>query len=223
MLTPSIIYEDNHLLIVQKAPGFLAQPDSSDRPDMLTWAGAYLARNKPGRAYVGLVHRLDRAVGGVLALAKTSKCAARLSAQFRERRVRKIYLALVEGSPPAESGRLEDSLFRDGSLSRPARLGEKGARAALTWRVRQKFTDFTILEIDLETGFKHQIRAQLAGLALPIVGDVKYGGLRGDGPAIGLWAESLTLEHPTSKEPMTFEARPVALWPWSLVIDSENY
>lgn len=227
MLTPSIIYEDNHLLIVQKAPGFLAQPDSSDRPDILTWAGAYLARNKPGRAYVGLVHRLDRAVGGVVALAKTSKCAARLSAQFRERRVRKIYLALVSTCPQGESGRLEDALFRDGSLTRPARPGEKGTRAALAWRVRQRLEKFTFLEIDLETGFKHQIRAQLAALGFPIVGDVKYGGLPGDGPApspaIGLWAESLTLEHPVSKEMITFEARPMALWPWSLVFDSKNY
>lgn len=87
MFSPIIIYEDNHLLIVQKPPGFLAQPDGGSRPDLLSWAEGYLARDKPGRAFVGLVHRLDRAVGGVVALAKTSKCAARLSQQFRERRV----------------------------------------------------------------------------------------------------------------------------------------
>lgn len=217
MLTPSIIYEDNHLLIAQKAPGFLAQPDSSSRPDMLTWAGDYLGKNKPGRAYVGLVHRLDRAVGGVLALAKTSKCAARLSAQFRERRVKKMYVALVTGGPKAESGRLEGSLFREGAKTRAARPGEKGTAAALTWRVRQRGVNFTLLEIDLETGFKHQIRAQLAGAGWPIAGDVKYGGKRGEGPAIGLWAESLTLEHPTTREIMKFESRPPALWPWSLI------
>jgi 23S rRNA pseudouridine1911/1915/1917 synthase len=219
MSTLGIIYEDNHLLIVQKAPGCLAQPDGTGRPDILSMAGEYLARHKPGRAYVGLVHRLDRAVGGVLALAKTSKCAARLSAQFRERRVQKFYLALAEGVPPAENGRLEGPLFREGDKTRAARPGEKGTRAALNWRVRRRFANFSLLEIDLETGFKHQIRAQLAARGFPVVGDVKYGGMRGEGPAIGLWAESLTLEHPTSKEVMKFEAQPIAMWPWSLILD----
>ncbi|UQZ89473.1 RNA pseudouridine synthase [Deltaproteobacteria bacterium Smac51] len=219
MLTPVIIYEDNHLLIVQKPPGFLAQPDGSGRPDLSGWAGEYLARNKPGRAYVGLTHRLDRAVGGVVAMAKTSKCAARLSAQFRERTVKKIYLALTAGRPEAESGRLEGQLFRDGTVTRAARPGEKGTRAALNWLVRKSYDDFTLLEIELETGFKHQIRAQLAAAGLPVVGDLKYGGGRGEGPGIGLWAESLTLEHPTRKEIVKFEARPAGLWPWSLILD----
>ncbi len=217
MLTPIIIYEDNHLLIVQKPPGCMAQPDGSGRPDLLGWAGDYLARHKAGRAYVGLVHRLDRAVGGAVALAKTSKCAARLSAQFREREVKKIYLALAEGRPRTDSGRLSGLLFREGTKTRAARPGEKGTPAALSWRVRRLFADFSLLEVDLESGFKHQIRAQLAAEGWPIVGDVKYGGRRGEGPAIGLWAESLTLEHPTRKETMKFETKPAALWPWNLI------
>lgn len=217
MLTPAIIYEDNHLLIVQKEPGLLAQPDSTGRPDILSLAGEYLARNKPGRAYVGLVHRLDRAVGGVLALAKTSKCAARLSAQFRERRVRKIYLALVEGVPDNECGRLEGNLLREGTKTRAARPNEKGRRAALAWRVRHRLPQYTLLEVDLETGFKHQIRAQLAAAGLPIAGDIQYGGGRGKGEAIGLWAESLTLEHPITKAEEKFESQPNSQWPWSLI------
>ncbi|KXS55857.1 MAG: hypothetical protein AMR96_05895 [Candidatus Adiutrix intracellularis] len=219
MSDPIIIYEDNHLLIIQKPPGFLAQPDGGSlRPDILTWAGHYLARYKPGRAFVGLVHRLDLSVGGVLALAKTSKAAARLSRQFRERQVKKTYLALVDGPPPVPSGRLEQELVRDGVITRRARTEEKGVRAVLNWRLDRKAGPGAVLKIDLETGVKHQIRAQLASLGLPIVGDAKYGSpATGPGPAIGLWAWSLALSHPTRQEPLVFTAEPISLWPWSLI------
>ena len=218
MCAPAIIYEDNHLLIVQKPPGRLAQPDGSARPDLLTWAGDYLGRNKPGRAFVGLTHRLDRAVGGVMALAKTSKAAARLSREFRERRTRKLYLALVTGTPSDSQGRLGQLLVRDGALTRPARPGEAGSEAVLTWRLARRLGPLSLLEVDLETGFKHQIRAQLASLGLPVAGDVRYQSpMAGPSPAIGLWAKSLTLAHPTRGEEMTFTAEPADLWPWSLV------
>ncbi|MDR2946779.1 MAG: RluA family pseudouridine synthase [Candidatus Adiutrix sp.] len=220
MLTATIIYEDNHLLVAEKPPGFLAQPDGGLRPDLLTWAGEYLARHKPGRAYVGLVHRLDRAVGGVCVLAKTSKAAARLSRQFRERTAEKIYIAFVHGSPKGEAGRLDELLVRDGAVTRLARDGETGARAVLDWRVRRHCGEFALLEINLSTGFKHQIRAQLAALGHPVVGDAKYGSPAApQGPAIGLWAERLAVEHPTLKESLVFEARPSGgLWPWSLAV-----
>ncbi|MDR1045604.1 MAG: RluA family pseudouridine synthase [Candidatus Adiutrix sp.] len=218
MLAPAIIYEDNHLLIVQKAPGWLAQPDGGARPDLLSWAGTYLARRKPGRAFVGLVHRLDRAVGGVTALAKTSKAAARLSRQFREGTADKIYLALVEAPPPAESGRLEQALFRDRTVTRPARGEREGTAAALEWKTRLKTRSLTVLEIKLLSGFKHQIRAQLATLGLPVLGDLKYGSrLAPHGPAIGLWAESLGLDHPTLGRRLTFKAAPPEIWPWNLL------
>jgi 23S rRNA pseudouridine1911/1915/1917 synthase len=218
MPDPSIIYEDNHLLIVQKPPGRLAQPDGSARPDLLTWAETYLARNKPGRAFVGLTHRLDRAVGGVMALAKTSKAAARLSREFRERRIGKLYLALVTGEPPADQGRLVQLLVREGDLTRPARPGEAGAESVLTWRLRRRAGPLSLLEVGLETGFKHQIRAQLASLGLPVAGDARYRSpLTGPGPAIGLWASSLTLVHPVRGQTLTFTAEPADLWPWSLV------
>ncbi len=223
MLTPAIIYEDNHLLIVQKAPGYLAQPDGGQRPDLLSWAEQYLARNKPGRAFVGLVHRLDRAVGGVTALAKTSKAAARLSRQFRERTVDKIYLALVEGRPAEDAGRLDQELVRVGSFTRPARPGEKGSRAVLSWKLRRDYGSGSLMEIKLLTGFKHQIRAQLAALGRPVIGDAKYGSrLSADSPAIGLWAESLALDHPTTKERLTFESRPAPVWPWTL-FDADSH
>jgi len=245
MLAPAIIYEDNHLLIVQKSPGYLAQPDGSPRPDVLNWAEKYLARNKPGRAFVGLVHRLDRAVGGVLALAKTSKAASRLSRQFRERTVDKFYLALVEGGLQEEAGEISQDLVRVGDFTRPAGAGEKGTAAALTWRARQKGGRFDLLEIKLLTGFKHQIRAQLAALGRPVLGDEKYGSghrpftptkgqlnesnrprtdgcliispFRSEGESIGLWAEKLILDHPTTKERLSFQAAPPAFWPWNLM------
>lgn len=218
MLAPVIIYEDNHLLIVQKPPGFLAQADGGPRPDLLTWAEGYLARNKPGRAFVGLVHRLDRAVGGVTALAKTSKAAGRLSAQFRERQIDKIYLALVSGGEGGdEGGRLEHSLVRAGDFTRPARPGEKGRPAILSWSTKKRLKNAALLEIRLLTGFKHQIRAQLAQIGRPIIGDLKYGSpVSPQGPAIGLWAASLGLIHPTTKEALRFTAEPADLWPWNV-------
>ena len=231
MLTPVIIYEDNHLLIVQKPPGFLSQPDGGSRPNLLNWAEKYLARNKPGRAYVGLVHRLDRSVGGVMALAKTSKAAARLSGQFRDRSCEKIYLALVTGPVPGAGAgewagaRLDDNLIRAGSLTRVAGPEEEGKICSLLWRMRavsrnaHPGTDLALLQINLLTGFKHQIRAQLTGLGCPVVGDLKYGSpLSGPGPAIGLWAEALAIDHPTKKERLVFKADPAGdLWPWSLM------
>lgn len=224
MRTPVIIYEDNHLLIVQKPPGWLAQADGGSRPDVWSWAGEYLARHKPGRAFVGLTHRLDRPVGGVMALAKTSKGAARLSRQFRERTAEKVYLALVEGSMPELSGEIREALVREGDLTRPARPGEAGTQAILAWAVRRALGDWTLLEIDLKTGFKHQIRAQLAAHGRPVIGDVKYGGRPGGpGPAIGLWAESLTLDHPTRGERLTFTAEPWPLWPWTVLFNGHDH
>lgn len=229
MLTPAIIYEDNHLLIVQKPPGFLSQPDGGPRPDLLTWAGAYLARHKPGRAYCGLVHRLDRSVGGVMALAKTSKAASRLSGQFRERSCEKVYLALVAGPGVGKAaegaGRMDDLLIRAGSLTRKALPGEEGRACSLMWKGVASFKaagqgfDLALLQITLLTGFKHQIRAQLAGRGWPVAGDVKYESqVSGPGPAIGLWAEALAIDHPTKKERLVFNAEPLFdLWPWCLI------
>ncbi len=206
MDSPLIIYEDNHLLIVQKPPCFLSQKDSSARPDMLTWAAQY--RQKPGRAYVGLVHRLDHKVGGVLALAKTSKAASRLSFQFRQRSVEKRYLALIDQKPLADSGYLQANLCRLGDKTHLAGEGEKGTDARLQWFYQRVCGPYFLLEINLLTGFKHQIRAQLAALGWPVLGDGKYGSphLLRRGEAIGLWAHSLAFNHPTTGERLTFTA-----------------
>ncbi len=217
MIDPTIIYEDNHLLIVEKPQGLLSQADASLRPDILSWAKAY--RQKPGQAYVGLVHRLDFKVGGILALAKTSKAAERLSAQFRGRTIKKIYWALVEGRPKGQGGTLSDQLFREGSRTRLASLGEKASTASLSWQLLASDGDFSLLEIDLKTGFKHQIRFQLANLGHPILGDTKYGAhhyYASGVEAIALWARRLSFVHPTKKEEMEFISTPPKSWPFTL-------
>ncbi|MBU2547726.1 MAG: RNA pseudouridine synthase [Proteobacteria bacterium] len=206
-----VLYEDNHILAVHKPAGLLVQGDASGRPNLLDLAKAYLKSkyNKPGRVFLGLVHRLDRQVGGVVVLARTSKAAARLSAQFRENRVQKVYWARVGGRPEPPAGECETYLIRQGSRNVPARPEEPGARAAsLSYRTLAAGLETSLVEIELHTGRRHQIRAQLAALGHPILGDRKYGStvppLR---DAIALSARRLTFEHPTLGRSVTIEAR----------------
>ncbi len=197
------IYVDNHLLVVDKPAGALSQGDSSGAVSLLDAAKAWLKTefDKPGNVYLGLVHRLDRPVCGVMVFARTSKAAARLSDQLRRRQFGKVYEAVVHGDPPA-SATLEDEL--DGRECRLdlVCLERRGALARL--------------EIRPATGRKHQIRRQLAAAGYPIVGDVRYGGPRRPLPdrAIALRSRALTLEHPTRKEALTFEADAPGWWPW---------
>jgi 23S rRNA pseudouridine1911/1915/1917 synthase len=152
-----------------------------------------------------------------MVLAKTSKAARRISQQFRDRTIKKLYYALVAGTPP-ESGGLVDELIRDRAITRVALPGEKGTKASLNFKVigQGEFNGglATLLAIQLLTGFKHQIRCQLANLGFPIIGDVKYGGRQGATGVIGLWAYELTLSHPISQEPLTFTEKPGVFWPW---------
>ncbi|MDR1081045.1 MAG: RluA family pseudouridine synthase [Deltaproteobacteria bacterium] len=224
---PAVLFEDNHLLIVRKPAGWLSQPDGGDRPDVLGWARAHIRErwNKPGAAYAGLCHRLDLPVGGVMAIARTSKAAGRISEQFRERTVGKVYLALCRGVPDRTSGNIEGRLARSGNLTVRARPGE-GARAALAWRLLWRGEPggraSSLLEVDLLTGVKHQIRAQLAGAGHPVWGDGLYGGPEADFlgacPEIGLFAAKLSLDHPITRERLSFHALPEAeSWPWRLL------
>jgi 23S rRNA pseudouridine1911/1915/1917 synthase len=177
-----------------------------------------VAGRKPGRAYVGLCHRLDLAAGGLMALAKTSKAAKRLGQQFVGRTVGKGYLALLAGEPPPE-GSLVASLCREGRLTRPAKEGVKGSLAQLEYRVlaRGRFLGqkASLLSIKLLTGYKHQIRAQLADLGFPLAGDRLYGAEPGPNEAIGLWACKLELDHPVGQQRLAFAAWPGDFWPWS--------
>ena len=213
-----VLYEDNHLLIVQKPQNMPAQADSSGDPDLLTVLKAYVKEkyNKPGDVYLGLVHRLDRPAGGVMAFARTSKAAARLSAQLKTRQMSRTYLAVVAGAIK-EDGAFCDWLLKDerSNMSRVVPEGTPGAKfARLSYRVLGVCGGNTLVEVHLETGRSHQIRVQFANAGHPLSCDQKYnrGAERGD---LALWAWKLSLEHPTKKEPMTFVCLPPDHAPWN--------
>ena len=210
------LFLDNHLLAVAKPPGLLTQADRTGDPDLVSLAKAYLKRrfDKPGNVFVGLVHRLDRPTSGVVVLARTSKAAARLSDQFRRRTPEKRYLAVLDGVL-GEAGELEDGLAADGASVRVVPVGADGSkRAALRWRTVSAEGGRSLVEVELLTGRKHQIRAQLAARGAPVVGDFRYGRPTpfADGRGIALHAWRLTVEHPTLREPVAVAAPPPAAW-----------
>jgi 23S rRNA pseudouridine1911/1915/1917 synthase len=220
-----IIYEDNHCLAVNKPAGLLTQGDASGEPSLLDAARADLKRryHKPGNVFVGLVHRLDRPVSGVVLLARTSKAAGRLSAQFRAGTVEKVYWAMVEGICRDDSGEWTDWLEKDRrrNVVRVVPSGTPGARMAqLAFRVLGRHDRGTTLELRPISGRSHQLRVQLAARGLPIVGDRKYGAERRlravDGQGrIALHARRLSFSHPTRPEVIEVVASVPADWPGS--------
>jgi 23S rRNA pseudouridine1911/1915/1917 synthase len=217
-MDPTVLHLDNHLIAVWKPAGLLTQGDPSGAPNLLDEVKGWLARtyDKPGNVFLGLLHRLDRQVAGVVLFARTSKAARRLSEQFRERRVEKIYWALVQGRIEPATGRLthfiEDLPDRAGVIAHSA-PGSNRKEATLTYRTFSTGGDVTALELVLETGRKHQIRAQLAATGHPIIGDFRYQARRAfSGSGIALVAKRLTFTHPISKQTLTIEA-PAELCP----------
>ena len=205
-----VLYEDNHLIAVHKPAGLLVQGDISHEISLLDMVKDYIKKqyNKPGDVFLGLVHRLDRPVAGVVVFARTSKSASRLSIQWRQRSITKIYWALVHGKMPRPSGRLTSFLKkRRQKVTVTERTHKRAQEAALTYRTLFVKGEISLLEINLHTGRKHQIRAQLAAEGCPIVGDLKYGARqrREDG-TICLLAKSLTFMHPTRPETIYIEA-----------------
>lgn len=213
-MTLTVLFVDNHLLAVCKPAGMPTQADRSGDPSLLAVCRDYVKQrfHKPGKVYLGLVHRLDRPVSGVVVLARTSKAAARLSAQFRLRQVTKIYWALVEGEVPV-AGTLVDRIVRTGVSSHIGQ-GGKGLPAELHFRRLGYWQGMSWVEIALGTGRHHQIRVQFAHYGHPVVGDRRYGSRQAFAPhALALHARSLTLTHPTRHETMTFTAEPESFWP----------
>ena len=207
-----IIYEDNHLLVCEKPVNMPVQADSSGDEDLLSTAKAYIKEkySKPGEVYLGLVHRLDRPVGGVMVFARTSKAAARLTESFKNRKTKKRYAAIVSGSP-CSSAEIECDLLRDeqNNISRVVRPNTPGAKtASLEYVSTVTKNGFTLLDVLLHTGRHHQIRAQLAWSGCPIFGDQRYNRAARVGQQIALYAYSLTIEHPTLRESMTFTCIP---------------
>ena len=204
----NILYEDNHLLVVEKKVGVLSQSDGTNTPDMLTILKKYLKEkyHKPGNVYLGLVHRLDKNVGGVMVFAKTSKAASRLSEQIRNRDFKKTYFAVCKGIIESD-GKYQDYLKRVEYRSEVTN-SKDGKIAKLSYQVIKVKNNNTLLKINLETGRHHQIRVQFAYHNHPLLGDEKYGS-KGRYP-LALYAYRLEFTHPTTKERLNFSLIPKA-------------
>jgi 23S rRNA pseudouridine1911/1915/1917 synthase len=221
-----VFYEDNHLIVLYKPAGMVMQRDHKGKASLLDLAKAWIKirYHKPGRVFAGLVHRLDAPVAGVVVLARTSKAASRLSAQFRDGDIEKIYLAVTVGVPPKEEDRLVHHLVRVGRYSKPADRPSAGSRtASLRYHLQERQARHSLLTVVLETGRRHQIRAQLSAIGCPIRGDIHYGAT--DAMAhgrIALLAHKLGFDHPTRGVRMQFTSPLPKGWPWTTE-DSEKY
>lgn len=218
-----VIYEDNHIIVVEKPVNIPSQGDKTGDRDMLTIIKDYLKEkyHKPGNVYLGLIHRLDRPVGGVMVFAKTSKAAARLSEQVREKQFQKTYLVICNGKMEVSKGMLEDYLLKNEktNISKVVKEGTKNSKyAKLEYEVLKydKELDLSVLKILLHTGRHHQIRVQLSSRGHSIYGDQKYGG-RGHGKQITLWAYNLKILHPITKEEMSFNSVPEKIGSWKII------
>jgi len=211
-----VVYEDNHIIVIDKQPGILSQGDISGKDSLLEIIKEYIREkyHKPGNVFLGLVHRLDRPVSGVMVFAKTSKAAKRLSEQFAQKTVSKYYLALVEEkrlkkNPVIEGGwnTVENHLVRKGDRTFIAdRKTGDSKTGKLNFFIIEKFGKIKLLLVKLETGRKHQIRAQLSNLMGPIPGDKKYGSTIDMGQGIALHSCHLAFSHPTLKTEMEFHS-----------------
>jgi len=215
-----VLYEDNHIIVVNKSPGEIVQGDKTgDRPlseELKEWLKAKY--NKPGNVFVGVVHRLDRPVSGVVVFAKTSKALTRLNEMLRKGEIHKTYWAVVKKMPLPKEGLLQHWLVRNEKLNKSFVVAEgeklpkeqKDAKLAkLKYQVLKEGDNYMLLEVQLLTGRHHQIRCQLAAIGCPIKGDLKYGAKRSnpDG-SISLHARSVNFIHPVSKQEITVEAPP---------------
>jgi 23S rRNA pseudouridine1911/1915/1917 synthase len=214
-----ILYEDNHCVAVCKPAGVASAHFQGDAATLDRLVKRYLKSKykKPGNVFLGIVHRLDKPVSGVLLFARTSKAAARLAEQFREGTVDKVYWAVVEGDVPTQAGTLEDWLKLDkGAPTKRVEVVEPrspGARQALLhFQKRAEHGGLSLLEVRPQTGRTHQLRVQLAHHGHPVYGDARYGSVHTFGRAIGLHARSLTFLHPVRYEPITLTAELPREW-----------
>ncbi len=213
----NIIYEDNHLLVIEKPINIPVQKDNTNDIDLITMLKDYRKKNenKPGEAYLGLVHRLDRPVGGIMVFAKTSKAASRLSDQIRTNTFHKTYLAVIQGVIPKE-GVFEDYLVKNEKENISyVTSKEKGKYSKLEYKLLNTKDNLSLVRINLITGRSHQIRVQFSSRNHPLIGDSKYG----DNPnniSIALYAESITFNHPTTKEKLTFTLNKPNRYPFNI-------
>ena len=208
----TVVYEDNHIIIVNKTASEIVQGDKTGDKPLSETVKEYLKEkyNKPGNVFIGVTHRLDRPVSGLVVFAKTGKALARLNEMFRTGKVKKTYWAIVQGAPPKEEGLLTHYLLRNEQQNKsyvcPA--GKSGAKqAVLDYRLLARGDRYSLLEVHLHTGRHHQIRCQLAAIGCPVKGDLKYGAARSNpGGGISLHARQVSLTHPVSKEALTVTA-----------------
>ncbi|MBP3619412.1 MAG: RluA family pseudouridine synthase [Clostridia bacterium] len=216
----TVLYEDNHIIVVIKPQNVPSMPDASNDEDMLTKVKNYVKEkyNKPGEVFIGLVHRLDRPTGGIMVFARNSKSAKRLAECFANHTVEKTYFAVAKGIVKVKSQHLLNYLKKDEkeNIVKIVPMSEKGAKKAeLVYNVLENDKTSSLLEVRILTGRSHQIRVQLANIGYPLVGDVKYGKEKGSTIKLGLWAGKLSFVHPTTKEKMVFIASPdESVAPW---------
>lgn len=209
-----VIYEDNHLIVINKRPSDIVQGDKTGDTPLSDIVKEYLKikYKKPGNVYLGVAHRLDRPTSGVVVFAKTSKALPRLNKLFSEGKTKKTYWAIVKNPPPSEFGTLEHWLVRNAKQNKSYAHGKEmpnSKQAILDYKIVKKLSTYFLLEIDLKTGRHHQIRAQLASIGCTIKGDLKYGADRSNkSGGIHLHSLKLAFMHPVKKEPVEFIAPP---------------
>ena len=214
----NVIYEDNHLLVVEKPINIPVCEDSSNDLDLLSMLKDYIKvkYNKPGNVYLGLVHRLDRPVGGVMVFAKTSKAASRLSSQVSNHTLKKTYIAVVEGKIKKEDT-LVDYLYKDTNKNISYVVSkDKGKESILNYKVLSYKDNFSLVEINLKTGRSHQIRVQFSSRGYPLVGDAKYNKNHDGKTNVALFAKRLEFVHPVTKESLSFELDIPKRYPFNL-------
>ena len=206
----NVLYEDNHIIVVEKEANLLSQSDITKDIDLLSIVKKYIKEkyNKPGNVYVGLLHRLDRPVGGIMVFAKTSKAASRISKQIKEHQFKKKYLAVVNGIMTNKEDVFIDYLVKEDSGNTKITTEEKGKYSELKYKVlkENKKENISLLEIELKTGRHHQIRVQFSSRGYPLCGDQRYGQM--DKTQIALFAYEVEFEHPITKEKISFKLYP---------------
>ena len=224
-----VIYEDNHIIVVEKPVNIPSQGDKTGDEDMLTIIKQYIKEkyNKPGEVYLGLVHRLDRPTGGVMVFAKTSKAASRLSEQVRNKEFEKQYLCIVYGKMENEKGTFKDFLLKNERTNTSRVIDINNAKSKEVRNAKEAILDYevvkyneeinlSVVKVLLHTGRHHQIRVQFASRNHSLYGDQKYG-TRGRGKQLALWAYSLSFNHPTTKERLCFEDYPEKMGSWKIL------
>lgn len=216
----SILYEDNHILVVEKPTNMLTQGDITGDADLLSLLKEDLKQrhNKPGNVYLGLVHRLDRPVGGAMVFAKTTKAASRISEQIRNGDLNKSYMAVVRGSLEQASSTLIHYLVKDEATNtvRVVQFAKEGKKAVLDYMVKSTKDGLSLVDIKLHTGRSHQIRVQFAAVGHPLYGDQKYGTSQNKpGMQLALWSVEIGFLHPTLKQQVSFTSSPPSVYPWN--------